>query len=143
MPNKDGRTPMDLISDDSLKDIFTCLSKNSESPVFIQILLKLSDPPVHKHLCVVITACKRIFYTCQSVDGGRVVSYPLGPDPPTGPDPTPGTRPPRKEHGTRQEVASYPPEPQKQAVRILLECFLVLDEFVVPNSSALELVRFG
>ena len=46
---------------------------------------------------------------------------------------------PRKEHGIRQEVTSYPlegtwdqtgsdiipPEPQKRAVRILLECFLV------------------
>ena len=142
MPNKDGRTPIDLISDDSLKDIFTCLSKNSESPVFIQILLKLSDQPVHKHLCVVITACKRIcgkvmfLHVSVCWQWGRVVPYLLGPDPPQ--PPRRNIEPDRKWHHTPP-----PPEPQKRAVRILLECFLVLNEFVVPNSSTLELVRFG
>ena len=52
MPNKDGWTPIDFISDDLLKEMFVCLSKNSECPVFIHILLNLSHLSVRSQLCV-------------------------------------------------------------------------------------------
>ena len=50
-------------------------------------------------------------FTCVCPPQG-VVPLPLLPRP---------DNPPWKEHGTRQEVTSYPPDPHKRAIRILLE----------------------
>ena len=80
-------------------------------------------------------SCGKVMFLHLSVYSlGGVVSYPTDQKPP----PPMGPNPPEK-YGTRQEVTYplertwdqtgsdiIPPESQKRAVRIVLECFLVL-----------------